>query len=374
MPSARPRGGDRRRLPPWMAAPSLTASFAPPSSADGTAARSSSTTTGRGNRNKRRRKANDRARGGPDEAYLSAEAARAFRSDADAVAAHKERERKQAAADSLCPPVSYEIEGHVRALDLEACGMAMGEVDGCVVHALKYSTGEGGDYGRGGRRGAGGSVQDVSTLAEDVRRFLDKFQPVDDEDEEDDGEEEDASKRSNAFATGGDMRDVILRDMMHDKYHPLMLPLITIKCLPNVMDRIEMTRGLVEDLSGREVSPDPQRQQQQRQQQPQETQRERPPTPGARPPCPALLQSAAPLVRQGHLIAEVLSQCLSRDPEGNEFAAKLQRKRRRNGRDGGTLHAAVWSWTDSLVEWAGWTEHFSSIVVVLEVSDCCAMK
>jgi hypothetical protein len=38
------------------------------------------------------------------------------------------------------------------------------------------------------------------------------------------------------------------------------------------------------------------------------------------------------------------------------------------GANNGVLFKSIWSWTRSLVDWAGYTDMFDSIIVILEVS------
>ncbi|KAL7543501.1 hypothetical protein ACHAXR_013176 [Thalassiosira sp. AJA248-18] len=92
----------------------------------------------------------------------------------------------------------------------------------------------------------------------------------------------------------------------------------------------------------------------------------------SRRPCICIVRSTSDLVQQGHVMTEVLSQCISNDPNGEAFAMELQRQRKRQkshhhgGVNRGVLVRSIWSWTTSLVDWAAFTEAFDSIVVILE--------
>ena len=134
----------------------------------------------------------------------------------------------------------------------------------------------------------------------------------------------------------------------------------TIKCYPNILDRNELTKGLALDLSKKKT-------------------KTRNDTLGktqvkTKSPCICRIQSTSTLIQQGHLMTEVLSQCISNDPNGDAFATELQRQRKRQksqhhgGVNRGVLVRSIWSWSTSLVEWAAFTEAFDSIVVILEAS------
>ena len=161
--------------------------------------------------------------------------------------------------------------------------------------------------------------------------------------------------------TGGNdiQRQDILYDMLPNKYDPTLLPLVSIKCHPNVLDRLETTKVLLSDLSKKEHNGSSQNSQIGDDED--------------KSPCVCIIKSTSELVQQGHIMTEVLSQCISNDPNGEAFAMELQRQRKRQksqnhgGVNRGTLIRSIWSWTQSLVDWAGFTEAFDSIVVILEV-------
>jgi len=129
-----------------------------------------------------------------------------------------------------------------------------------------------------------------------------------------------------------------------------------IKCYPNLLDRVEITKGLVSDLS---------RKQKNTSYDDDELNKS---------PCVCVIKSSSELVQQGHILTEILSQCISKDPNGEAYAMELQKQRKRHksihhgGVNRGVLFKSIWSWSQSLVEWAGFTESFDSIIVILEVS------
>lgn len=270
------------------------------------------------------------------------------------VSASNIKTKKEIALDSLYPPSTQEIYGHIRYLSEEGMKLVMQEVDDCVGHCLQYSS----SARRGGSGHAGGIAADgganLETLAAEIHGYFDMFQPCD-EDHGQDALPPSSWKRDDDVDTTRSLcRRFILDTLLPQKYDPTLLPMLSIKCYPNVLDRTEMTKGLATDLSRRK--------------------RSRGPTGDGSSSCVCIVRSASDLVQQGHLMTEVLSQCISNDPNGEAFAMELQRQRKRQkshhhgGVNKGVLIRSIWSWTESLVEWAGFTEAFDSIIVVLEAS------
>ena len=295
------------------------------------------------------------------------------------VSASDRKIEKEAAMDSLDPPTSQEIDGHIRYLSEVAIRIVAKDVDDCVRYCLRYSSTP------AGKNATEGAVESVSacatkmmkrndnlmTLVAEIQNFFDKFQPHG-EDTDDDTiaaslktKEGMEAKETDASATH--LKD-ILSDMLPKKYDPTLLPMITIKCYPNVLDRAEMTKGLLSDLSKKNRrNPNPRTHQHNSDHQQESSVDER-------HPCICVIRSTSELVQQGNIMTEVLSQCISNDPNGEAFAKKLQWQRKRQKSGGvstGYLLRSMWSWTRSLVDWAGFTEAFDSIIVILEVSTSC---
>lgn len=295
------------------------------------------------------------------------------------VSASNYKSKKGVALDSLYPPTKQEVLGHIRYLSEEAMKLAMKEIDGCIAHCLRYSSTinkenllvEGGNKAIPNNGLTMKKKDNLSylTLATEIHNYFDMFQP--DANEEEDHEEDTTSSlkiMEEGTEAGGDIqRQDILHDMLPQKYGPTVLPMITIKCYPNVLDRIEMTNGLLLDLpkSRNSCNPNSQTPQHHNQQRGAEDEKST---------CVCVIRSTSELVQQGHIMTEVLSQCISNDPNGEAFAMELQRQRKRQkshhhgGANNGVLVRSIWSWTQSLVEWAGFTEAFDSIIVILEVS------
>ena len=290
---------------------------------------------------------------------------------------------KEAAIDSLYPPSTAEICGHARYLSEEAARLAMEEVDERAVRCLGYSSNEragGSPQEGGGTEGGKGAARNspLPTLAGEIRGYLEMFQP--DDEDNDEGGEDAATATAIVTAAVGDCleseetdhaesaarrRDAPTYGLLPARYDPTLLPMITIKCRPNALDRAEMTRVLSSDLmmSGMRGG------------RPREGGRGASSSEGGMRPYVCAVRSRSELVRQGHVTTEVLSQCITNDPDGEAFAAELQRGRKRRkssgarrGADDGVLARSVWDWTRSLVDWAGHTEAFDSIIVILEVS------
>jgi len=135
------------------------------------------------------------------------------------------------------------------------------------------------------------------------------------------------------------------------RYPPTLLPMIIIKCYPNLLDRNRIVQGLVHDLSRQFRTTDGE-----------EKKRS----------CVCVLKSSNELVEQGSLIAEILFQCIAQDSSGPQFNKHIykQQKRQKSNIHGGIVNGilfkSVFCYTQSLIEWAGCTMDFDEIVVVLE--------
>ena len=287
--------------------------------------------------------------------------------------------KKDIAIDSLYPPTIQEIYGHMRYLSEEGVRLVMEEIDECVKYTLKYSCKKKHAKGIEKKLSSNNSMpmrvfsikdDDLIPLATEIYNYFDLFQP----DEEGGGDEIDNTINTTPAlslkadkciqlkeTTGGNdiQRQDILYDMLPNKYDPTLLPLVSIKCYPNVLDRLETTKVLLSELSKKKHNGNSQNSQIGDDED--------------QSPCVCIVKSTSELVQQGHIMTEVLSQCISNDPNGEAFAMELQRQRKRQksqnhgGVNRGTLIRSIWSWTQSLVDWAGFTEAFDSIVVILEV-------
>eukprot|EP00578_Thalassiosira_sp_NH16_P019069 CAMPEP_0181095050 /NCGR_PEP_ID=MMETSP1071-20121207/10318_1 /TAXON_ID=35127 /ORGANISM="Thalassiosira sp., Strain NH16" /LENGTH=690 /DNA_ID=CAMNT_0023177417 /DNA_START=185 /DNA_END=2260 /DNA_ORIENTATION=+ len=251
--------------------------------------------------------------------------------------------------DSVDPPTSQEIDGHIRYLSEVAIRIVAKDVDDCVRYCLRYSSTP------AGKNATKGAVESVSACATKMMKRNDDGG----EDTDDDTilaslktKEGMEAKETDASATH--LKD-ILSDMLPTKYDPTLLPMTTIKCYPNVLDRAEMTKGLLLDLSKknrRNPNPRPHQHNSDHQQESSGDERN---------PCICVIRSTSELVQQGNIMTEVLSQCISNDPNGEAFAMKLQWQRKRQ-KSGGVSTGS----NSSLVDWAGFTEAFDSIIVILE--------
>jgi hypothetical protein len=318
--------------------------------------------------------------------------------------------KKDVALDSLFPPTEREIRDSTRHLSEAGARLVMEAVDGCARYCLRYSANarkrrRGDPYphdgaraaAEGGRRREDDREKNLATLAEEIQSYFDMFQPDDDDDDDDDCQDEEDVEDSGAshhFATRArrrmdgspmDRRDALRDLLLTEKYDPACLPMVCVKCYPNVLDRAKITESLASDLSRRVTARC-------------EFATSRPPPSDllrvvaevasatasgskeqnefeGKSPCVCVVRSTSDLVRQGHAIAELLSQCISNDTRrGEDFASELRRQRKRmkshhhGGANNGRLFKSIWSWTRSLVDWAGYTDMFNSIIVILEVS------
>lgn len=291
------------------------------------------------------------------------------------VTASNLRAKKEAANDSKFAPTTQEIYSHVRYLSEEGMKLIMRDVDKCAREALRYSAVEVDGASGDGKEGGNRRMNNFRMLAEEIHDYIELFQP-----DRDDGEGDDTVNNKNTdIVSLGEVEQLkeILGDMIHcrnkRKYNPTLLPFITIKCYPNVLDRSEMTKVLSADLArrvnnnaGATSSHDahPKR-----------------PSTTSSSSCVVTIRSTSNLVQQGYLIAEILSQCISNDPNGEAYAMELTRQRKRMksqvsridvdeapGGSGGvaSIFTSVWSWTNSLVDWCSSVECFDSIIVLLE--------
>lgn len=331
----------------------------------------------------------------------------------DAMAANEHfaanRRKKDMALDTLFPPTRNEVERGARSMSVDGMRLVAKEIDDCVKYALKYSSSRlqchDNDSGKRKRSNSSGDSllnnnddngdatmhdirrraekaaeevdgKNLMTLAEEMHEYFYKYQPDNDDDDDDDEDEESSppptpiSRSHNTDKVNHRRRDAI-HDMLFPisatKYDPSILPIICVKCYPNVLDRLVITSGLVSDLSSRSTK---KRRRKERSNKVVVTMRQH-----QKRPCVCIIRSTSDLVRQGHAIAELLSQCMTNDTRhGEEFASKLQRRRKRvknNNNGGGATNNGIlvkscWSYTRSLVDWASTTEMFDSIIVILD--------
>ena len=283
------------------------------------------------------------------------------------ISASNYKTKKDIAINSLYTPTKHEIYGHIKYLSEEGMKLVMMEIDNCVSYTLRYSSKSTTTNNNGIKfeKGISSSSKfmrgqnDLMTLASEIHNYFDMFQPDEEEEKEEQDVTVDETTTINETQTDNIQRQDILDDMLPIKYDPTLLPLVSIKCYPNVLDRIEITKGLVSDLSKKKKSIHKNSSQQDHHIE--------------KSPCVCILRSTSELVQQGHLITEILSQCISNDTtNGEAFAMELQKQRKRfksqthGGINRGVLIKSIWSWTQSLIEWAKYTTTFNSIVIVLE--------
>eukprot|EP00984_Skeletonema_dohrnii_P025989 scaffold15238_cov125-Skeletonema_dohrnii-CCMP3373.AAC.2 len=298
---------------------------------------------------------------------------------AEQVVASNLKAKKEAAIDSKFAPTTHEIYSHVRYLSEMGMKLIMRDVDECARESLRYSaTVVDGEKGCDDKGGSSGSTN-FKTLADEIHDYMDMFQP----DYNDDSQGDDMANKKNDDSSlsldAAEQHKEILADMIHcrhnRKYNPSLLPFIIIKCYPNVLDRSEMAKVLSADLSKRDNNLGTTKLGDA------DTKRPSASTIPSSSSCVVTLKSTSNLVQQGHLIAEILSQCISNDPKGEEYAMELTRQRKRlksqvsridvdeaPGGNGGvaSIFTSVWSWTNSLVDWCSTVECFDSIIVLLE--------
>ncbi len=272
--------------------------------------------------------------------------------------------KKDIALDSIYPPTLQEVHGHTRYLSECAMRIAMGEVENCVKYSLRYSWNDNptsaikdevklGINEKTKMSAKGGDNHHITTLASEIRCFFDMFQPATDEvaDHDIDDQQHPLDDGRKIY---GDTTTILYDVLRPIKYNPNLLPIVIVKCHSNVLDRAEIAKGLISDLSQRAMI----------------TRQLLQPS----SPCVCVIRSTSDFVRKGRMIAEILSQCIKNDHvHGESFAVELQQrqcKRRKSNRYGGVnngvLVRSIWSWTRSLVDWAGYTESFDSIIVILE--------
>jgi len=287
------------------------------------------------------------------------------------ISASNYKSKKDIAINSLYTPTKHEIYGHIKYLSEEGMKLVMKEIDNCVSYTLKYSSKSTSNDNNGIKLEKGisssskfmRSSNDLMTLASEINNYFDMFQPEEENEElQDVTIDESMNNMKETQPSNNIQRQDILNDMLPNKYDPTLLPLVSIKCYPNVLDRIEITKGLVSDLSKKKKK----KRNIHKNSSQQDDHIEK-------SPCVCILRSTSELVQQGHLITEILSQCISNDTQNGEaFAMELQKQRKRfksqthGGINRGVLIKSIWSWTQSLIEWAKYTTTFNSIVIVLE--------
>lgn len=279
--------------------------------------------------------------------------------------------KKDIALDSIYPPTTQEVQGHSRYLSECAMRIAMHEVEECVNYSLRYSWNENDTVLKDTAVGKdecktridkrmqkwmrGGDTQ-LPTLASEIHGFFDMFQP-DEVDGVDNQQQFDLHNRRLQEDQEDDANNILFNGLRPESYNPNLLPVTVVKCHPNVLDRAMITKGLSSDLSKRSNTTTHGHQQHQ----------------PRRSPCVCVIRSTSELVRKGRIVAELLSQCLRNDPiHGESYAMELQKQRKRRksyrygGVNNGVLVRSIWSWTQSLIDWAGCTESYDSIIVILE--------
>lgn len=287
--------------------------------------------------------------------------------------ASNNKTKKDIALDSIYTPTTQEVHGHSRYLSECAMRIVMQEVEDCVNYSLRYSWNEEGNLLKNSNSGIdelnaktnkklqkwmkGGETQ-LPTLASEIHGFFGMFQP-DEVDGVDDQQQIDLHNRRLQEDLEEDANNILFNGLRPERYNANLLPVAVVKCHPNVLDRAMITKGLASDLSKRSNTSTINQQQQHQS--------------PRRSPCVCVIRSTSELVRKGRIIAELLSQCLRNDPiHGESYAIELQQQRKRRksyrygGVNNGVLVRSIWSWTQSLIDWAGCTESYDSIIVILE--------
>ena len=269
---------------------------------------------------------------------------------APTVTASNLREKKIAAQSSMFPPASGEVRGHFKCLAEGGLRLVIGEIDDCVEHSLSYS----GVLASGGESDgeivgsamrmdhlafARNVVEDgkpiFRTLAQEVQSFLDMFQRE---------EDEQTDETTGETALTGESDDGREHCFAPNTYDHAILPVVIVRCYPNVLDRSILTSRLRLDLSRRK-------------------RRSQSSNTDAKSACVCRLRSTSALIRENLLLTEILNQCISNDPNGKAFANQLQTKRRRHEN---SIFRSAWNWAESLVDWCVSTDVFDSITVLLE--------
>ncbi|KAL3769525.1 hypothetical protein ACHAWO_011038 [Cyclotella atomus] len=231
------------------------------------------------------------------------------------------KSKKACALESTYPPTQLEIEAHESYLRRECIQLMYRAIEEVASIVLRRCS--------------------EGTMGGECRKFFDLFTPP--PDDETDVPSEDVPK-----SEGVKRHLFSFRPM---KYPPSLLPMVIVKCYPSLLDRSEIVKSLVQDLStATRLDEDGE----------------------SRRSCVCVIKSGAELIERGNLIAELLFQCTAQDPSGRQFNKHMERKQRRQksnvhgGIANGILFKSIFSYTECLIEWAGCTMEFDELVVVLE--------
>eukprot|EP00804_Cyclotella_cryptica_P030292 CCRYP_019236-RA/>CCRYP_019236-RA protein AED:0.04 eAED:0.04 QI:159/1/1/1/0.66/0.75/4/985/503 len=253
------------------------------------------------------------------------------------IEASHNKSKKQAAIESTYPPEPDEIQAHSDYLNLECMRLISRELDNVVKDVLRRC--------------------DSGHIVDECVRFFDMFSPLDEDPEQ---RMEGGERQKNPDEASEGESSCVRKLFQPCRYPTTLLPMIIIKSHSNVVDRAMMIQGLVHDLSNQRSNNEKM----------EPLGREGNEQKGR--PCVCVIRSFAELVEQGSLIAELLFQCISNDPNGKEFSMHIahQRKRQKShvlgGIGNGILFKSIFSYTQSLIDWCSCTEEFDSITVILE--------
>ncbi|KAL7509391.1 hypothetical protein ACHAXN_007354 [Cyclotella atomus] len=231
------------------------------------------------------------------------------------------KSKKACALESTYPPTQLEIEAHESYLRKECIQLMYRAIEEVTSIVLRRCS--------------------EGTMGGECRKFFDLFTPP--PDDETDVPSEDVPKSEGVKRHLFSFRPI--------KYPPSLLPMVIVKCYPSLLDRSEIVKSLVQDLStATRLDEDGE----------------------SRRSCVCVIKSGAELIERGNLIAELLFQCTAQDPSGRQFNKHMERKQRRQksnvhgGIANGILFKSIFSYTECLIEWAGCTMEFDELVVVLE--------
>ena len=264
-----------------------------------------------------------------------------------------------------------------RYLRREAYGLASAAVDKALGRAWECALRGGGDGAAGGRRrkrgDGGGLAEEEGALVRDLDAFFAAYRPapcppsssqllLDAEEEEREG----GSKRRRLDDNGAHGDDVLANFLLPPARDPTLLPLALLSVGPSVLDRIEVAKLVHRGLAARCCSSS---------------------SSGGNGnddnnraavcvlrggPYRNSSSSSSGTGRSfhGQLLRDVLAQCVAQEPRRSQYLYLLDGAR--TGTGAGTTTTAASrrfkhvSYAERITEWAGLTEQFHSVVVLVE--------
>lgn len=192
------------------------------------------------------------------------------------------KSKKASAIESTYPPTQEELNGHDVYLNRECMRLISLELNQVVDHVLRRCCVE--------TNGDASSISQGIEIGGECRRFFDMFAPkVDTSDYQDvkqGNPQENTALVGPTKITDGTASRIKI-SFQPVRYPPTLLPMIIIKCYPNILDRNRIVRGLVHDFSSQFRTTGEEKKRS----------------------CVCVLNSNAELVEQGNnLIAEILFQ------------------------------------------------------------------